>query len=390
MAGRSGFILLAVLIARFGFGYQIQTVASIGPELRALFGLNYAGLGTLIGLYMVSGIFVAVPLGLLARRFGEKPVLATGLAIMTLGATLSGLSDGPTGIGAGRAIAGIGAVSMVVIQGKILADWFPGRKFLMAISASVCAWPVGVGLGQLVQAPLSRAYGWHWAFLSGALISALSLILFLLAHRPAQHAVAVPRAFSLPSRSECALVIVGGCIWGSFNAAYIGFVAYVPSLLAERGASTTLTALVITLATWGNVPATLLGGTLAARYGGWPIFLTGMLAAAGGTAAIGLFDAPMLWAFLFGVVGSLHPGVIVARGTLSARPENRVVGLGMFYSTYYASGTVLPALCGKIGDLTNGPTGALLAAAAISLLAIPLYLVHRAMGHRSGIMPPGV
>ena len=99
--GRGSFILVAVLISRFAFGYQIQTVASIGPELIRVFGLDLATLGALIGAYMASGLFVAVPLGLLARRFGERPVLGTGLAIMTLGAIGAGLATGPLGIGIG-------------------------------------------------------------------------------------------------------------------------------------------------------------------------------------------------------------------------------------------------------------------------------------------------
>jgi len=69
--------------------------------------------------------------------------------------------------------------------------------------------------------------------------------------------------------------------------------------------------------------------------------------------------------------------VIMAVGTLSARPENRAVGMGLFYSMYYAGGTVAPAFCGWAADMTGGPEGALLAAAAISALAIPLYMLHR-------------
>ena len=80
-----------------------------------------------------------------------------------------------------------------------------------------------------------------------------------------------------------------------------------------------------------------------------------------------------------GIVGSFHPGVIMAVGTLSARPENRAVGMGLFYSMYYAGGAVVPAMCGWAADMTGGPEGALLAAAAVSALAVPMYLLHRRM-----------
>ena len=77
------------------------------------------------------------------------------------------------------------------------------------------------------------------------------------------------------------------------------------------------------------------------------------------------------------MVGSVHPSVIMAAGTLSARPENRAVGMSLFYSTYYVGGTIVPTICGRAADLYGGAEGALFAAAAITLLAIPTFLLHR-------------
>ena len=58
-------ILAALALARVAFGYQFQTVAALGTELIRRFGLSYAQLGSLIGAYMLLGVFVALPLGLL-------------------------------------------------------------------------------------------------------------------------------------------------------------------------------------------------------------------------------------------------------------------------------------------------------------------------------------
>ena len=88
---------------------------------------------------------------------------------------------------------------------------------------------------------------------------------------------------------------------------------------------------------------------------------------------------PVTFALVIGIAGSLHPGVIMAIGTLSARPENRAVGMGLFYSMYYAGGAVVPALCGHAADLYGSPEGALLAAAVVSALALPMFLLHRRM-----------
>jgi MFS family permease len=202
-------------------------------------------------------------------------------------------------------------------------------------------------------------------------------VLFLASFRPAPHAAPVPREFSLPSGRECLLLVLAGLIWTAYTAGYSGYTSYVPSVMAARGESLVLTGLVLTIATWGNVPATMIGGGLAGHFGALRIFLLGTLALVVGIGGTALLDWPVSLAVLIGIVGSFHPGVIMAVGTLSARPENRAVGMGLFYSMYYAGGTIVPALCGWAADMSAGPEGALLAAAAISALAVPLYLLHR-------------
>ena len=59
-------IMLAVLfVVRLAMGYQFQSVASVAPRLVAEFGLTYAEVGALIGFFLLPGIVVAIPSGLL-------------------------------------------------------------------------------------------------------------------------------------------------------------------------------------------------------------------------------------------------------------------------------------------------------------------------------------
>jgi MFS family permease len=377
MAARAWYILAALALARVGFGYQFQTVPTLGPDLVRLFHLDYTTLGTLIGAFMLLGSFAAIPLGMLGRRFGDRLVLGAGLGLMVVGPLVSAVAGGPVEIGVGRSIAGVGAVAMIVLQNKVIADWFHGRHFMLAISISVASYPIGVGLAQLILPSLVHAYGLQAAFISNAVALAVPAGLFLASFRPAPHAAPVPRSFSFPSGRECLLLVIAGLIWTAYTAGYTGYTSYVPSLMAVRGQSLVLTGLVLTIATWGNVPATMVGAGLAARFGGFRIFLLGTLALVVGISGTALLDWPVSLAILIGIVGSFHPGVIMAVGTLSARPGNRAVGMGLFYTTYYVGGTVVPALCGWAADLYGGPEGALLAAAAVSALAIPMYLLHR-------------
>ena len=67
----------------------------------------------------------------------------------------------------------------------------------------------------------------------------------------------------------------------------------------------------------------------------------------------------------------------MAASTLSAKPENRAVGMGLFYTIYYAGGAVVPTLCGIAADYVGKPEGGLLGGAVLSALAIPAFMTHR-------------
>jgi len=329
---------------------------------------------------MAPGILVALPGGFLGRRFGERPVVGVGLSLMALGGAVAALATGPAGIGVGRVIAGAGAVTLIVMQGTMVSDRFTGRSFMPVMSLLVGAFPVGAGLAGLSHRPLTAAFGWPGMFAAGAAIAAASAVLFLLTCGPSLRRGGV--GFALPSRRECALVIIAGLIWTAYNAGYYGFLSYVPSYLAARGHPPAVAGSVLLVATWSNLPAVLIGGALAVRFGNWPVFLAGTLAGVVAVAGPALADWPYVWGLLFGIAGSVHAGVIVAVGTLSARPENRAVGMGLFYTAYYLGGTLLPALCGRAADLAGDPAGALVAAAILAATAIPLYRLHQWLQQR--------
>ena len=324
-------------------------------------------------------MFIAVPLGLLGRRFGDRVVLGCGLLLMTAGACLSAWSDGPAGIAVGRTAAGAGAVAMIVLQGKIIADWFSGPRFMIGISVSVSAFAVGMGLAGLVLPPVQQAFGLRGAFLTGAVPAGVALVLFLASYRAPPHAPAVPRRFSLPSRRECLLLVVAGLAWTAYTSGYSAFLSYLPASLASRGYGVALIGVVMTVATWGNVPAILFGGGLAARFGGFRIFLTGTLCLAIGMVGGALAGWPLAWAVVLGVLGAIHPGVIMAIGTLSARPENRTVGMSLFY-TLLLSRRFVRADAVRRGGRWRGAAGGRAAGRGGDLLAGNPDL-HAAPGH---------
>ena len=373
-------ILIAIAIARFAFGYQLQTVASLGPELTATFHLSFAALGSLVGAYMLPGIFAALAWGFLAQMIGDRALLGGGIVLMALGSAAAALAGGPGGIAAARAAAGAGAVALTVMQAKVVADWFRGPRFLLTLGLTIGAFPIGIGTGQLTQAPIADAWGWRAAFVAGAVPAGLAAAVLLVSWRNGRGAGR--RSLGWPTRAESLLVLLAGLIWALYNAAFSAFLTYVPSLMARQAAPTWLTDLVMNAATWGNLPALLFGGAVAARFGAGRVFVVGTLVTMVAVAAIGLGSSPLLWGTLFGTVGAVHVGVIVAAGTLSARPENRSVAMALFYTTYYAGYTLFPAICGWVADRAGTPGGALVCGAVLSSLALPCWFAHQRLAAR--------
>ena len=158
--------MLAVLfLARTAMSFQFQSVGSLSPFLVPDLGLDYAALGTLIGLYMLPGLVIALPGGVLGRRFGETRMCLLGLALITLGGLLMGLAETYALATIGRVIAGVGGVIINVLLTKMVADWFAGPEMMTAMALFVNSWPVGIGLGLLTLGPFAPSpwSSWHFA-----------------------------------------------------------------------------------------------------------------------------------------------------------------------------------------------------------------------------------
>src|SRR5260370_3897149 len=95
-----------VFLTRPAMGYQFQSIASVGPLLIPELGLSWAQLGSLIGLYMLPGVFFALPGGVIGQRFGERRVVAGSLALMVVGSLLTPPGPGFAVAPPGRLLSG--------------------------------------------------------------------------------------------------------------------------------------------------------------------------------------------------------------------------------------------------------------------------------------------
>lgn len=177
-------VILAVLFTtRTVVGFHFQSVPALGPVIVQELGLDYALLGTIIGLFMLPGVVFALPGGVLGQRFGDMRIAVIGLALMVAGGGLLAVGSSVPLMAAGRLFSGIGAVFLNTVLAKMVTDWFAEREIVLAMALFVTSWPVGIGLALLSLPSLAAITSTSVALGSTAVLSGGALVLLLTAYR---------------------------------------------------------------------------------------------------------------------------------------------------------------------------------------------------------------
>jgi predicted MFS family arabinose efflux permease len=382
--------LTVLTAARVSMGFQFQSVASVSPFLASDLGMTYTELGSLIGLYVLPGVALALPGGLLGRRFGDRNVVACGLLLMTLGGAIAGFASGYSAMVLGRLISGSGAILMTVLMMKMITDWFAGREIVLAMAIMINAFSIGVGVALLSLGSFAEAAGWRAALNATAMLALASFALLALAYRahPNDRQLAAARSggglrWGLAGH-EARLVGIAGMIFGTCNGALAITYGFTPLLLTQAGTTVVEAGFLIGAATWLTVASVQIGGLLAQK---WrrpnAIMLISFLG--WGACLLLLPTTPTGWVLLSaGILMGLPVGVIVALPSEVLRPEARAAGLGLFQTVNFACFALLPALAGRAGDVAGGTDIPLYLAGSL-VLSLPLALwAFRALQQNAG------
>jgi predicted MFS family arabinose efflux permease len=366
-------MLLLLFFSRTAMGLQFQTVASVRPFLMDTLAIDFTAIGVLIGLYMLPGVIIAFPGGMLGQRFGAKGVVVVGLVLMVLGSEAMGVSSSFVGVAAGRLIAGTGAVLLNVMFTKMIADWFAGREIVTAMAVLVSSWPLGLAVGLLVFGPLAEVQGWPVVMHLSALASAVALAVVALGYRapPDLPKSGAPHLSLNLTAREWLMVAIAGAIWAFFNVAYIVLISFVPEFFTSRGYSLAGASQIVSLIGWFVIPAIPLAGLLVEQFGRPNLFMAAGFAIVVLAAVIMPFvDAPLI---PFGVIVlaiGVPAGLIMALPAQALRPQSRASGMGVFFTFYYIAMAILPGGAGFARDISGSPSAPALFAATMMLLCL--------------------
>ena len=375
-------LMLAVLfLARTAIALQFQTVASVRPFLMDALAIDFAALGALIGLYMLPGVVIALPGGMLGQRFGAKHVVLAGLALMAIGGVVMGLSTSFTAAAAGRLVSGTGAVLLTVLVAKMVTDWFAGQEIVTAMAISIASWPFGLAAGLVVYGPLAERVGWSVVMHFGALAAFAAFVLVALVYRDPPGLLAAPARLALNlTRREWLLVMIAGGMWGLFNVAYIVLISFAPELFTVRGWSLAEASGIVSLIGWMLIPSIPLSGFLIERFGRPTLFMVaGFAITSAALIVLPFTDVPLLAFAVVALAVGVPAGLIMALPAQVLRPESRGGGMGVFFTCYFVAMAILPGAAGLLRDISGSPATPALFAAAMVLLCMLALALFRAV-----------
>ena len=365
-------ILAILFVVRLTIAFQFQSVAAVAPLLQQSFGVGLADIGILIGLYFTPGVVLALPGGAIGRKLGDKPTTIVALLLMTAGSLAMATTDVWGWQMAGRLASGAGGVLLTVQLTKMGTDWFAGKEIATAMATFVNSWPAGVAISLLALPPIGTAYGAGAVFLSTGALTAIGIVLILI-YQPPPGATASAAGSGRPDPLALLAVIVAGAIWGLYNVGFAMIFSFGPSLLVERGWSIAAAGSAISVVMWLSVISVPSGGYLADR--GKPLVLTiaASLAVAGLLAWLTRSDAVITILVLIGLVGGFPAGPIMSLASRVLAPETRAIGMGVFYTLFYAAMMLGPAIAGRLAK-SAGTAAAALDLGALTVLACPLLM----------------
>ena len=369
-------ILAVLFTVRLTMAFQFQSVAAVAPLLGPAFGVGLADIGTLIGFYFAPGMALALPGGAIGRKFGDKQTVLAALLLMLIGGLGMALSDSWSVQIAGRLISGAGGVMLNVQMTKIVADWFAGKEIATAMAIFVNSWPAGIALSLLALPLIGSDHGIEAVYLAVAALIGAALLLFALTYQPPAKGTSAEATPSVRlDRGAATAVVTAGLIWGLFNIGFAMIFSFGPTMLVERGWSISAAGSVISCALWLGVASVPLGGLLADRSGRPSLVLiAGCIVSAMLMVALPRSNAVIPIVVALGMVFGLPAGPMMSLPARVLKAETRAIGMGIFYTLYYATMMLGPAVGGALAKRT-GSTAITLDFGAGLLLLCPVLLL---------------
>ena len=346
--------------------YKIPTIMM---PLMEQFGIGSSTASWLMSVFTFMGIVFALPVGMMARRFGPRAVILAAVAIACVASAVGAFSDGVTLLLTTRAFEGL-ALVMIIACGPITIQLCVDPKRTGVASG---VWMLGGMLGATIAGVITPAIygavGFSGLWLTDAAMMLAAGAVFFCVVRVPPHV----RPAAEPGRPQSAT----GAFLGSyrvfllpntllffapfavFQVLLLSVLTYVPTFLQQQGMDASVSGFVSTLPMLLAIVSSIAFGALSDAFGRRkPLFLVGIVAMAACVPVMMTNTGVLLWVGVI-AMGLLAMGVPTV--AISAYPsilgDARLMTIGMGVLMLVQSvgqflGSLVPSML--LGaDLTN-------------------------------------
>jgi sugar phosphate permease len=321
-------------------------------------GLDVVQIGTIWGMDPLAGIFIGLPGGLLADRFGVRRTIAVFCILAGIFGALRGISVNFISMAVTMFLFGLMAAAAPSIVPKVTAEWFGGRQLGMANAFLNIAWGVGAMTATMFSATALSPLlgGWQWVMLFYGVPCVILGLLWLTTREPDASQLPDTIAAKVPFKEALSKVarmkevwIIGlmtTFIWGSS----MGFIGYLPLYLRNIGWTPAGADSVITVFTGvisiGVIPMVLLSDKIGSRKTVMFISIASLIVT---LALIPLVGTTGIWVLVI-ACGFLRSGASALFNVMIFE----IKGVG---STYGGTATGLASTISMVGAFLAPPIG---------------------------------
>lgn len=307
---RAWVVFSLVFLASTAAPFNQTKVPPLIPVLREALDLSLVEAGLLMSVFSFTGMLMALPAGVLFRRFGPTRAGVFSVGCTALGSLLGAAAPDGRWLLASRLVEGIGMGMTPVLALATIAAWFPAGQRGLPVGIFSAWIPLGNSLMLLLAPPVYQTLGWRAVWLLGGGITLVLLVLYaalvsLPGRRedyqaterlPWHHGLLNPNAWLL------------SLAFAAYQGSRVGFLTWAPTYLAvqlgyELAAASQLTSANVLV----TIPLTL--GV------GWLMDLVGSRRKVYSLAFLLLIPG---WGLIFQVDPAWILPLIVAAGALSA------------------------------------------------------------------------
>ncbi|WP_331233374.1 MFS transporter [Natronorarus salvus] len=364
-------------LAAFSVGYVVFSYASVPGVVMAEFGVGFTAVGLLMSAALAS--FVAVQL-IGGRLVDDRPTLPVLLGVVVVNAALAvalDLSTTFSGLIVLRGLWGFAGGLAVTVCATQISRVYTGSTATWHQSVNGGMFTFGGASSFVVTPAVVGTTGWFGVHAVGALVALPAIVALWVDRRAAGETAPTGQGVRSPAGPETPrfatlrnrLVLLAAVCNVATLGAYITLSTFVTSYFDDVGVIGPLNAIALLVASLGRVG----GGVAILRPG---LDDGHVIAAASGAGAVGLFlivlvgDGSLLVVFLpllalaavslpFGAIFKITAGASRRDGTAVAI----VVAAGN------GAAIVLPAVTGRLRDLTGGYDGAFVLLALVNAVA---------------------